>query len=251
MNTASNKTPPALVEWLLSQALPPSRRDEVLGDLQELFLAAPPSRALWVYLWEAAALVAPSILDSLRRCWSPGFGVPGALRAGADVAAVRGQVEQFQQENHCRLVFYLSCVSLLSAYATWRLFHASAWFPCLFWGTFLAMLLFTVVQHHARGSGRTVPAGASLAMLVDFHRRELARRRDFLRTLWYWKMLPLGMPVFAILAVKRDSRVVATVSLMVACYALTTLAARRQARGIERRIDELDAHRTAQPGGVK
>ena len=99
MNTASSKTPPKFVQWLLGLLLPPSRREEVLGDLEEQYLLAPPSRALRRYLFEAVALL-PSALYGLRFCWSPGFGVPMTLPTGSDVAAVRRQVEQFQQENH-------------------------------------------------------------------------------------------------------------------------------------------------------
>ena len=242
MSTTSSRTPPKFIQRLLGLLLPPARREEVLGDLEEQFLAAPPSRALWQYLFEVVALL-PSILYSLRRCLSPGVGVPTSLETGSGIAAVRRQVEEFQQANHYRWLFYLTCAVLISGFLTWKLLLAHFWLQRIVIGGFVAIFLCTAWQHHVRGSGRTVPAGASLSVLVDFHRRELARRRDFLRTLWYWKMAPLAMPMIFALAVKRNWHTVGTLSCVVVCYALSAMVARRQARVIQQRIDELDALR--------
>ena len=76
--------------------------------------------------------------------------------------------------------------------------------------------------------------------LVAFHRRELGLRRDFLRTLWYWKMAPVGVLILTALLVKWNKDAVFDALFALGCLVLTSFAARSQARGIQKRIDELD-----------
>ena len=154
---------------------------------------------------------------------------------------VRSQVEEFQRENHCRFLFYSTLVTLIGAFLVWQVVFAHFWFPRLFCSGFVALLFYTARQHHLRSVSRAIPEGASLPDLVALYRRELARRRDFLRTLWYWKMAPLAAPVLIMIAVKQNSKSMSTAIWTLAIYALTNIAARKQAREIQRQIDELGA----------
>ncbi|MBS0470458.1 MAG: hypothetical protein JSR60_05260 [Proteobacteria bacterium] len=53
----------------------------------------------------------------------------------------------------------------------------------------IAATFYIVWQLRRRGSPHAVPDGTALA-LIDFHRNELARRRDLARSAWRWYILP-------------------------------------------------------------
>jgi hypothetical protein len=240
MSATSPKTPPGFLQSLVGPLLPPERREQVLGDMEERFRAAPPSRALPRYLFEVVTVV-PAILFTQLRSWSVGPGVPRPLQSGSGLATVRAQVQEFQYENYSRLLIYFSLIALLSFFITGMLmFKAERWSQRLIGGTVIAMFLFTAHQHSRRGSARAIPEEDSLSALIAFHRRELARRRDFLRTLWYWKMAPLALPVLIALLVKQNGKTASTALWSISCLVFASLAARCQARGIQKRIDELD-----------
>jgi hypothetical protein len=55
-------------------------------------------------------------------------------------------------------------------------------------------------------------------------------------------MAPVAAPVLIAIAVKQNSKTVSAALWTAAMFALANVAARRQARGIQRRIDELGVH---------
>ena len=65
-------------------------------------------------------------------------------------------------------------------------------------GLVIAGTLFVAYTLHHRGSSRTLPEEAGLNTYLDFHRRELERQRDLLRSVWTWYLLPFvpGVIVF-------------------------------------------------------
>jgi hypothetical protein len=91
-----------------------------------------------------------------------------------------------------------------------------------------------------------VPSGASLPELVTFHRHALERRSGFLRTLWYWKMLPLALPAIAEIALGRSGITVPV--FIIGAFTLALTAARGQARRIQQQIDELGRFPTVGSG---
>ncbi|MEZ5355063.1 MAG: hypothetical protein R2762_20700 [Bryobacteraceae bacterium] len=240
MSGTSPGAPPRLLAALVAWLLPPGQREPVLGDLEERFRAAPSSRALPRYLFEAATVV-PAILYTRLRSWFAGIGVPGRIQGGSGIATVRAQVLEFQRENSWGLRFYSSACTLVSVRLAWKMFTSDLWLERLVCAALITVFLFTLHQHYRRGSARTVPEGDSLLNLVAFHRRELARRRDFLRTLWYWKIAPIAVSTVVVLLVKRGGEGFPTALCTIGCFAFANFAARSQARGIQGRIDELDA----------
>lgn len=82
-------------------------------------------------------------------------------------------------------------------YYFWR-FHT----PLLRLGSSLIIVgtVYVVYQLHARGSARTMPAEMAIHTCLEFHRRELERQRDLLRSVWSWYILPVvpGVIVFVI-----------------------------------------------------
>ncbi len=233
-----NGAPPRWMSGPVSALLPPSRREQILGDLEERYRAAGPTRARRQYLFDAVTLVL-AIFWAGRHQWYIGGNAPPRLRLASGVRGVRAQVEGFQQENYCRTLVYGGMMGLLTAVIVWQLVSRDNWQGRLYLSFTVAALLFTVYQHFRRGGGQTVPAGASLPSLVAFHRRALERRRDFLQTLWYWKMLPLALPVLTAVALERGGGLGSVVALA-GCFASALAAARGQARRIQQQLDELE-----------
>jgi hypothetical protein len=62
----------------------------------------------------------------------------------------------------------------------------------------IASSLFVLYQLRKRGAARAVPAEMAFRDCLDFHRKELERQRDLLRSVWTWYILPLvpGVLVF-------------------------------------------------------
>jgi purine-cytosine permease-like protein len=60
--------------------------------------------------------------------------------------------------------------------------------------------LYVAYQLHRKGSAKTLPEDCGFECCVDFHRRELERQRDALRSVWWWYLGPLvpGLAVFTI-----------------------------------------------------
>lgn len=66
----------------------------------------------------------------------------------------------------------------------------------------VAATIFVVWQLHRRGRTFAVPDGATAAGLLAFHREELVRQRDAVRTVWLWYLLPF-LPGMALLMLGR------------------------------------------------
>ena len=98
---------------------------------------------------------------------------------------------------------------------------------------------------HRWGTARMLPSDLALTSALDFHRVELERQRDLLRSVWWWYLLPFtpGLLVLevgqALARPERTPRIVAFSIAMflfaVGIYAWNLRAAAR----IQRRIDRL------------
>jgi len=55
----------------------------------------------------------------------------------------------------------------------------------------IAGALYVAYQLHRRGSTRNLPENCGSESCLDFHRRELERQRDALRSIWSWYLGPL------------------------------------------------------------
>lgn len=60
--------------------------------------------------------------------------------------------------------------------------------------------LFVAYRLHQKGSSRPIPAAMALSSSVEFHRTELERQRDLLRSVWLWYLAPFvpGMVLFGL-----------------------------------------------------
>jgi uncharacterized membrane protein HdeD (DUF308 family) len=105
--------------------------------------------------------------------------------------------------------------------------------------------LYVVVQLHRRASSGSLPEDLGVAASIEFHRRELVRQRDLLRSVWRWYIAPIvpGLAVF--LAGTMPPHSPFWVYLLLALFFLVILGGivwlnRRGADRLDRQIAELD-----------
>jgi hypothetical protein len=111
----------------------------------------------------------------------------------------------------------------------------------------IAGTLYVMWHLHQRGASRGVPAEMGLASGLEFHRRELERQRDLLRSVWSWYLAPM-IPGFAVLMVARARLnpghllpIGLTLGLFALVFAFTGWLNHRAARRLQSRIDGLNA----------
>jgi hypothetical protein len=118
-------------------------------------------------------------------------------------------------------------------------------------GAGLTMVAAIAVAYMIRlwGTARTLPSDLALTRALEFHRVQLERQRDLLRSVWRWYLLPFtpGVLVMAIgRALAQPERMaqiiawsVGMIGIMVGGYVLNWRAAAR----IQQRIDRLKENR--------
>ena len=121
----------------------------------------------------------------------------------------------------------------------------------------VAGTLFMVYTLHQRGAAQTVPAEMGLRPSLEFHRRELERQRDLLRSVWTWYLLPFvpGLSVFLVglfRTTMQQPNAAAHAGTIVAAYGLAAAGCAAVfvgigklnewgARKLQREIDALNA----------
>lgn len=135
----------------------------------------------------------------------------------------------------------------------------SVWFSVWAWfaesavvalGCWLAVLaaLWVVFHLHRHGAARR-PAGEQEVMsCLEFHKSELVRQRDLLRSVWWWYLLPFVPSLLLILAgywlegPERGFLLAVGIFEAVAFVGIGLLN-QRVARQLQRKIDDLDGVR--------
>ena len=108
----------------------------------------------------------------------------------------------------------------------------------------IAGVLYVVVQLYKRASPGEMPADLAFTASLDFHRRELVRQRDLLRSVWRWYLGPLvpGLVVFAAgLTPPRGAVAVINALPFLLIFGLIMWLNHRAAERLDRRIAELDS----------
>lgn len=114
------------------------------------------------------------------------------------------------------------------------------------YGLAVAAAIYICIQLHLRGAARTPPSNGALSVLA-FHRAELVRQRDALRSIWSWYLGPM-IPSLVVVALGRILETPASWPVEVLSLALcgllsvgvahlNTVGARR----LQADIDALDA----------
>jgi hypothetical protein len=118
-------------------------------------------------------------------------------------------------------------------------------------GMTVAAMLYMVWQTHKRSPFRRVPAERGFVSCLEFHRKELERRRDLHRSVWRWCLGP-AIPgvVFLLVGMARINpnharhpgwNLAGVITCMVLAYILGWRQSADRARKLQHQIDELDA----------
>ncbi|MEI9997181.1 MAG: hypothetical protein WDM91_21475 [Rhizomicrobium sp.] len=114
---------------------------------------------------------------------------------------IRKRAGQFQRRvrNRNRREYIASAV-VIAAFGVlaWQM---PGWMMKLGSVLIVTATLFVVWQLHRRGRAQTVPDGAAAGLLA-FHREELVRQREMLRTVWLWYLAPF-VPGMALILLAR------------------------------------------------
>jgi hypothetical protein len=112
-------------------------------------------------------------------------------------------------------------------------------------GLVMAATIFVLYQIRLRGTAASLPADLALRSALEFHRSQLVRQRDLLRSVWSWALLPfvpgmLLMLIGASLARPEWMRLIIAyaisfASLMIGLHILN----RRAAARIQHLLDRL------------
>ncbi len=107
---------------------------------------------------------------------------------------------------------------------------------------------FTAWQLHRRASAKSLPTNASAVSSLAFHREELARQRDAVRSVAWWYIAPyapgLGVFMGGLAQTLPDGSRGALVPLgaLILVYVVAhTILNRRAAKRLQREIDDIDA----------
>jgi len=114
----------------------------------------------------------------------------------------------------------------------------------------IAGIVFVIYRMNRQAAPDRVPAGGGFESCVAFHRRELERQRDLLRSIERWYLGPLipGVLVFSLAVIEPKIRpdhpadwwrALPGLAIMVAWFWFTIRLNRRAADGLQQTIDEL------------
>jgi len=156
---------------------------------------------------------------------------------------IRQKARQFEKRiNRRNLREYIGAVFVVAAF-TFYIFK----FPSLTIRAGSALIiagtLCIVVQIYKRASPVTLPVDLALTASLEFHRRELVRQRDLLRSVWRWYIGPIvpGLVVFyAGIKPQRGAGWVFNVLGFLVVFGLIIWVNHHAAVGLDRKIAELD-----------
>ena len=157
---------------------------------------------------------------------------------------VRNKASRFERRIHWRNVREYMAGAVVVALFTAQLWRLRGWRlapPALL----IAGGIYVMFQIHRRGSARPVPANVGIMASLGFHRLELERQRDALRSVWLWYMLPLQPGFLAAAAVGAiDTGIGFAVRFLAGLVILSVVVwglNERAARTLDRKIQQVKA----------
>jgi hypothetical protein len=166
------------------------------------------------------------------------------------LAQIHQKARTFQARVRRRnIIEYVACVVVIAGFMP-ALLHRGSWMMQVGAAWIMAATVFIAWQLHRRASGRAVPDGGQA--VVDFHRRELIRQRDAVRSVGFWYLAPFA-PGMALLLAGRwfqshathrslalDHLIIALVGIIAALvFVVIWLLNQRGADRLQRQIEEL------------
>lgn len=169
------------------------------------------------------------------------------------LANIHTQARKFSaQRQWGNAVEYAASVLVVAVFGFY-FWYFPGWMMKLGSALVIAATFFVAWQLHRRGP-RRLPEGDVTASIFAFHRAELVRTRDMLRSAWLWYIAPFvpGMVLIIlgrIFQVRAPGRTLETDYLIIALsativaliLALIAILNRLRAHAIQKKIDTLDA----------
>ena len=157
---------------------------------------------------------------------------------------IRSKARQFEKRIGRRNVREYVGAALATAAFTFYIFKFPS--PMIRAGSALiiAGMICIAIQIYKRASPGTLPADAPLTESIAFHRGELIRQRDLLRSVVWWYIGPIipGLIVFFLgLAPLRGARSLISAVPLLCIFGLVVWANQRAAERLDRQIAELDS----------
>ncbi len=104
---------------------------------------------------------------------------------------IRRKANRFQQKIRWRNAReYVAALIVIAAFG-WHGWTVETVLARIGHGLIIAGTVYVVHRLRSRGAARPPPLDAVPSIYVAFHRRELERQRDLLRTVWQWYLGPL------------------------------------------------------------
>ena len=158
---------------------------------------------------------------------------------------IRGKAQQFEKRVSRRnLREYIAGAVGLAIFTLYLFLFPS---PMARAGSLLVIagIVVIMIQIYKRASPGRLPADLALTASLEFHRRELVRQRDLLRSVLWWYIAPIvpGMVVLAVGVTPRHAAVAGALINAVpllGIFGLILWANHRAARGLDRQIADLD-----------
>lgn len=155
---------------------------------------------------------------------------------------IRHRATRFEKRIYWRNIREYIAGAVVLAFFAPQLWHQHGWrlAPALL---LIAGTIYVMYQLTLRGA-RSVPSEAGLKASMEFHRQELERQRDALRTVWRWYLLPF-VPGFAaaLVALGFDRGINARLMISVLIIILTLVGVwglnEWAARKLDRKIQEV------------
>src|SRR5262249_50340642 len=161
---------------------------------------------------------------------------------------VRGLAEKFARTISRRnRREYAAAAFVIVFFSVWAWRAASVLVALGCW--LVAGAALSIAYHlHRHGAARRAPGEQGVTSCLAFHRSELVRQRDLLRSVWWWYLLPFApgmLLVFVGISLERHGRWgwLAPSIVMAVSFIGIGLLNRRVARRLRRRLDDLDAGR--------
>ena len=161
---------------------------------------------------------------------------------------VRGLADKFERTISRRnRREYVAAAVVVVWFSVWAWFAESAVVALGCWLVALGAL-YVVYHLHRHGAARRAPGEHGVTSCLEFHRSELVRQRELLRSVWWWYLLPF-VPGMLLIVVGESlagpDRWVYLSSGIVAAVVFigTGLLNQRVARKLQQRVDDLDAVR--------
>jgi hypothetical protein len=160
--------------------------------------------------------------------------------AGVQLEELRRRAGKFEKRIRNRnLREYIGAAVVMVAFSFY-IYKFHDWVTRLGSAMVLAGTIYVVVQLYRRSTPVSLPSDFGMVASVEFYRRELARQRDLLRSVFSWYLGPL-LP--GLLVITRGKPV--TIAINAIVFGLVWWVNQKAADRLTRQIEELDGYLTS------